>query len=69
MPVPRRRQSKGLGGLITSPTALLSNLFDIDFIFQRSKTLLYYGFTPMVIYIGMTTEPSPASWFDLINIF
>ncbi|KAG7364197.1 TOM7 family protein [Nitzschia inconspicua] len=68
MPVPRRRQSSR-GLVVASPAALLSNLLNIDYIFQRSKTLLYYGFTPMVIYIGMTTEPSPASWFDLINIF
>jgi hypothetical protein len=69
MPVPRRRKSQGLGALVVSPTVLISNLLDINFIFQKSKALLYYGFTPMVIYIGMTTEPSPASWFDLINIF
>lgn len=64
MPVPKRRSRS----LAVSPTVLLSNIFDIDFIFQRTKTLLYYGFTPMVIYFGMTTEP-PAGWFDLINIF
>jgi hypothetical protein len=68
MPVPRRRQSSG-GLTLASPAKLLFNLFNIDFIFQRTKTLLYYGFTPMVIYIGMTTEPTPASWFELINIF
>ena len=69
MPVPRRRRSKGLGSLVASPTVLISSLLDIDFIFQRSKTLIYYGFAPMVIYFGMTTEPTPASWFELINIF
>jgi hypothetical protein len=65
MPVPRRRSRS----LVVSPAVFLSNIFDIDYIFQRSKPFLYYGFTPMVIYFGMTTEPTPASWFDLINIF
>jgi hypothetical protein len=68
MPVPRRRKPKG-GSLAFSPTVLISNLFDIDYIFKRSRTLLYYTFAPAVIYYGMTAEPSPASWFELINIF
>ena len=73
MPVPRRRNKAAGGGggtLATiSPSLILSKMFDIDFIFQKSKTLLFYAFTPAVVYIGMTTEPSPASWFELINIF
>eukprot|EP00529_Nitzschia_sp_RCC80_P037967 CAMPEP_0113469372 /NCGR_PEP_ID=MMETSP0014_2-20120614/15864_1 /TAXON_ID=2857 /ORGANISM="Nitzschia sp." /LENGTH=72 /DNA_ID=CAMNT_0000361845 /DNA_START=84 /DNA_END=302 /DNA_ORIENTATION=+ /assembly_acc=CAM_ASM_000159 len=72
MPVPRRRNKAGSGGgtvATISPSFILSKMFDIDFMFQKSKTLLFYAFTPAVVYIGMTTEPSPASWFELINIF
>ena len=68
MPVPRRRKPRG-GSLALSPTVLISNLFNIDYIFKRSRTLLYYSFAPAVIFYGMTTEPAPASWFELINIF
>jgi hypothetical protein len=30
--------------------------------------VLYYGFAPAVVYFGMTKEPSPSSWLELINI-
>jgi len=70
MPVPRRRKQKGMGGtLALSPAVLISKIFDIDSVFQRSKTFLYYSFAPAVIFYGMTTEPAPASWLELINIF
>mmetsp|Transcript_10859 Transcript_10859/g.31582 ORF Transcript_10859/g.31582 Transcript_10859/m.31582 type:complete len:106 (+) Transcript_10859:33-350(+) len=68
MPVPRRRNPKG-GSLALSPKVIMSTIFDIDYIFKRSRTLLYYTFAPAVIYYGMTTEPAPASWLELINIF
>jgi TOM7 family len=64
MPVPRRRNK----ALVKSPTDVLK-IFDIDFLFQKTKTLLYYGFAPAVVFIGMYREPGPASWFELINIF
>ena len=71
MPVPRRRKQTGSASALAtiSPTVLLSKIFDIDFMFQRSKTLLYYTFAPAVIFYGMTTQPCPASWLELINIF
>ncbi|MGK3742134.1 MAG: hypothetical protein ACI90V_008988 [Bacillariaceae sp.] len=69
MPVPRRRKQTGSALATISPTVLLSKIFDIDFMFQRSKTLLYYSFAPAVIFYGMTTQPCPASWLELINIF
>ena len=68
MPVPRRRKKPGVS-IAISPSVFISNLFNIDYIFQRSKTLLYYSFAPLVVYYGMTTEPRPASWLELINIF
>lgn len=68
MPVPRRRKSKGVGALFKSPM-LLFKILDIDFVFQKTKTLLYYGFAPGVVVLGMFMEPAPASWFDLINIW
>jgi hypothetical protein len=43
-------------------------IVDIDFLFQNTRIALLYGFAPTVIVIGMLTEPSPASWFDIINI-
>ena len=70
MPVPRRRKQTGTGGIVTfSPTLVMSKLFDIDFLFQRSKTFLYYSFAPAVIMYGMKTEPAPSSWLELLNIF
>jgi hypothetical protein len=68
MPVPRRRKSTGILSLVKSPLVLLK-LFDIDFMFQKLRTPLLYGFAPGVVILGMFTEPSPASWFDLINIW
>jgi hypothetical protein len=68
MPVPRRRKSSGIVSLIKSPLMVVK-LMDINLMFQKSKTLLLWGFTPAVVFAGMFTEPSPASWFDLINIW
>jgi len=41
---------------------------DIDFVFQKTKTLLLWGFAPTIVLIGCMTEPRPSP-FDLINIF
>jgi hypothetical protein len=67
MPVPRRRNKKG-GLAIFNPLAI-TKLLDINFVFQNSRTLLLYGFAPAVVLMGMLSEPAPASWFDLINIW
>ena len=53
--------------LIKSPSNILK-LFDIDFVFQKARPYLLYTFAPAVVLIGMYTEPSPASWLELINI-
>jgi hypothetical protein len=69
MPVPKRRQSQGgMKSLAALPSKAL-RLLDIDFLFQKTRLLLLWGFAPTVVLIGMMTEPRPASWFDLINIF
>ena len=68
MPVPKRRQRKGIGTLANAPSMALK-LFDIDFVFRNTKTILLYSFAPAVVVLGMWTEPTPASWFDLINIW
>ena len=68
MPVPRRRKGTGAGALIKSPMAIFKVL-DINFVFQKTRTLLLYGIAPSVILMGMFTEPAPASFFDLINIW
>lgn len=44
-------------------------LLDADFIFQKTRIALLYGFAPAVVTIGMLTEPRPSSWFELFNIF
>jgi hypothetical protein len=43
-------------------------LLDIHFVFSYTRILLLYGFAPAVIFIGMNTDPKPASWLELINI-
>ena len=62
--IPRRRP-KSLAKRIASAAV---KVFDADFVFQKTRTILFYGFAPAVIYVGMTTEPRPESLFDLINI-
>ena len=68
MPVPRRRKAQGVSALVKSPL-MVFKLLDINFVFQNTRQLLFYGFAPTVVVMGMLTEPTPASWFDLINIF
>ena len=72
MPVPRRRQSRGVGmipfiGSLVTPSSIIK-LFDIDFLFQNLKPILLWGFTPFVIYQGLLTEPKP-SFIDIFNIW
>ena len=66
MPVPRRRQISTVEHIKNAPFLALK-LFDADFLFKKSKTLLYYGITPAVVLFGMMTEPRPG-WLELINI-
>jgi hypothetical protein len=66
MPVPRRR--KTLSQTLFRYPRLALRLFDVDFMFQKMKPLLLWGFLPVVIWIGMNTEPKPASYLELFNI-
>eukprot|EP00581_Thalassiosira_minuscula_P014269 CAMPEP_0183726552 /NCGR_PEP_ID=MMETSP0737-20130205/23570_1 /TAXON_ID=385413 /ORGANISM="Thalassiosira miniscula, Strain CCMP1093" /LENGTH=73 /DNA_ID=CAMNT_0025957933 /DNA_START=72 /DNA_END=293 /DNA_ORIENTATION=- len=71
MPVPRRRNRKSGGGgafnLFDIPKYAV-RLFDINYIFSKTRIALFYGFAPAVFYLGMTTEPAPQSWFEPFNI-
>lgn len=72
MPVPRRRNrsSRGRKGgfsLMDVPRYAL-RLFDANYVFQKARVALLYGFAPAVFYIGMTTEPRPQSWLEPFNI-
>jgi len=53
---------------IQSLPSLALKMLDIDFVFQKARPYLLYTFAPAVVLIGMYTEPSPASWLELINI-
>ena len=67
MPVPRRRKQTTLMRIQNAPKFALK-LLNIDFLFQKTRVFLLYGFAPAVILLGMNTEPAPASWLELINI-
>jgi hypothetical protein len=67
MPVPKRRKSQGASSLMALPSYAL-RLFDIDYVFSKTRFLLLWGFAPTVVLIGMMTEPTPSSWFDIINL-
>jgi hypothetical protein len=67
MPVPRRRQSRGMAGLTKLPSQALKVL-DVDFVFQNTRVLLLWGFAPAVVLVGLMTEPRPSP-IDLFNIF
>ena len=43
-------------------------LFDINYVFAKTRIALLYGFAPAVFYLGMTTEPRPQSWLEPFNI-
>ena len=64
--IPRRRSPSTIEYIRNIPSMTLK-LFDADFLFQKSKTILYYGITPAVVLLGMMTEPRPG-WLELINI-
>ena len=69
MPVPRRRGGKsGKGFQISEIPRMALRLFDINYIFSKTRIALFYGFAPAIFYIGMTTEPAPQSWFEPFNI-
>ena len=73
MPVPKRRNqgSKGSNGgalMIPNLTKMVYKLFDIDFVWQRTKAYVLYAFPCYVIYQGLQTEPKP-NFIDLFNIW
>jgi hypothetical protein len=70
MPVPRRRSKgrSGIGFRISDIPRMALRLFDINYIFSKTRIALFYGFAPAIFYIGMTTEPRPQSWFEPFNI-
>jgi len=73
MPVPKRRNGRsssgGAGGFrIADIPKYALRLFDINYIFSKTRIALLYGFAPAVFYIGMTTEPRPMSWLEPFNI-
>ena len=72
MPVPRRRNRKSKGGVFTFQLSdipsMAKKMFDINYVFQKTRLALFYGFAPAIFYLGMTTEPRPQSWFEPFNI-
>ena len=73
MPVPKRRNQGGggsSGGILTisNITNTVYKLFDIDFVWQRTKAYVLYAFPCMVIYQGLQMEPKP-NFVDLFNIW
>lgn len=67
MPVPRRRNKSSNFDIAKLPSLALKFL-DADYMFNKTKLLLLWGFTPTVVLIGMNMEPKP-EWHDLINIW
>ena len=69
MPVPRRRNRKsGVGFQVTDIPRMALRLFDINYIFSKTRIALLYGFAPAIFYLGMTKEPCPQSWLEAFNI-
>ena len=73
MPVPKRRNRRSGGGFIggfsvADVPKMAIKLFDINYVFAKTRIALLYGFAPMVFYLGMTTEPCPQSWIEPFNI-
>jgi hypothetical protein len=69
MSVPKRRYSRGVGAItLFKVSNQLLTLLDINFVWQRVKTAVLYGFGPLVIYCGLQIEPKP-SIIDLFNIW
>ena len=67
MPVPRKRPLSTFAKLTYWPRKAMV-VFDISFVYQTLRPWVKYGFMPAVLYLGMTTEPRPSSWWDIINI-
>jgi hypothetical protein len=70
MPVPRRRNRRS-GGIVfhlSDVPKMALKLFDINYVFAKTRIALLYGFAPAVFYLGMTTEPCPQSWWEPFNI-
>jgi hypothetical protein len=67
MPVPRRRPISTVAKLTYWPGQAMV-IFDLSFLYSTLRPLVKYGFLPAVLYLGMTTEPRPSSWWDIINI-
>jgi hypothetical protein len=68
MAVPRRRQAKGGVLSVSNLSSQIIAALDINYIFSKTKVLLLWGWTPLVIGIGLYTDPRP-SWVDIINIW
>ena len=70
MPVPKRRNRKSKGGVfqLSDIPSMAKKMFDINYVFQKTRLALFYGFAPAIFYLGMTTEPRPQSWFEPFNI-
>jgi len=70
MPVPKRRnrKSKGFSFQLSDLPSMAKKMFDINYVFQKSRMVLFYSFAPAIFYLGMTTEPRPQSWFEPFNI-
>ena len=54
--------------MIPNLTKMVFKLFDIDFVWQRTKVYVLYAFPCMVIYQGLQMEPKP-NFIDLFNIW
>ena len=69
MPVPRRRHRRSGGRFrLADVPRMAVRLFDINYVFAKTRIALLYGFAPAVFYLGMTTEPRPQSWLEPFNI-
>ena len=67
MAVPRRRNRNSTSTLRNLPSLAL-RLFDLNFVFQKTRVALFYTFAPAVIWVGMNTDPAPSGYWELINI-
>jgi hypothetical protein len=56
-----------MAGLAKLPSQALK-LMDVDFVFQNTRVFLLWGFAPVVVLVGLMTEPRPSP-IDLFNIF
>lgn len=69
MPVPRRKQRANSSSFLFQLPSMALRLFDINFVFQKTRVALFYSFAPAVIWVGMNAEPSPAGGvWEILNI-